>query len=174
MLGNAPREAGVLRAVATLAGWNGPGPVNGRARGVAVVKAFNSYVAQIAEVSVDANGAPRVPKVWCAVDCGIAVNPDVIRSQMEGGIGFGLGHALFGEITLEEGRVVQSNFDTYRSLRIHEMPEIEVTIVRSTEKPTGVGEPGVPPTAPAVANAVARLAGHERPRRLPLARRNVA
>ena len=120
------------------------------------------------------NGEPRVHKVWCAVDCGVAVNPDIIRAQMEGGIGFGLGHALYGEITLDQGRVVQSNFDTYRSLRIHEMPEIEVTIVRSTEKPTGVGEPGVPPIAPAVANAIARLPGQSRARRLPLVRRSVA
>jgi isoquinoline 1-oxidoreductase beta subunit len=174
MMGKAPREAGVLRAVAELAHWNGPGPVEGRARGVAVVKAFNTYVAQIAEVSLAQNGEPRVHKVWCAVDCGVAVNPDVIRAQMEGGIGYGLGHALYGEITLDQGHVVQSNFDTYRSLRINEMPEIEVKIVKSSEKPTGVGEPGVPPIAPAVANAIARLPGQSRPRRLPLVRRNVA
>jgi isoquinoline 1-oxidoreductase beta subunit len=173
-LGKAPREAGVLRAVAELARWNGPGPVGNRARGVAVVKAFNTYVAQIAEVSVGEDGEPRVHKVWCAVDCGVAVNPDVIRAQMEGGIGFGLGHALYGEITLDQGRVIQSNFDTYRSLRIQEMPEIEVTVVRSTEKPTGVGEPGVPPIAPAVANALARLPGQRRVRRLPLVRSDVA
>jgi isoquinoline 1-oxidoreductase beta subunit len=169
MMGKAPREAGVLRAAAQLARWSGPGPVNGRARGVAVVKSFNTYVAQIAEVSLE-KGMPRVHKVWCAVDCGVAVNPDVIRAQMEGGIGFGLGHALYAEITLEDGRPVQGNFDSYRSLRIHEMPEVEVTIVRSSEKPTGVGEPGVPPIAPAVANALARL-GVERPRRLPMIRR---
>jgi isoquinoline 1-oxidoreductase beta subunit len=174
MMGKAPREAAVLRAVAELAHWNGPGPVNGRARGVAVVKAFNTYVAQIAEVSIAENGEPRVHKVWCAVDCGVAVNPDVIRAQMEGGIGYGLGHALYGEITLDQGRVQQSNFDTYRSLRINEMPEIEVKIISSIEKPTGVGEPGLPPIAPAVANAIARLPGQTRPRRLPLVRRNVA
>jgi isoquinoline 1-oxidoreductase subunit beta len=139
-----------------------------------VVKSFNTYVAQIAEVSVGDSGEPRAHRIWCAVDCGVAVNPDVIRAQMEGGIGFALGHVLFGEITLDQGRVVQSNFDDYRSLRIHEMPEVEVTIVRSNEKPTGVGEPGVPPVAPAVANALARLPGRERPRRLPLVRRDVA
>jgi isoquinoline 1-oxidoreductase beta subunit len=170
MMGKAPREAGVLRAAAQLARWSGPAPVNGRARGVAVVKSFNTYVAQIAEVSLE-RGLPRVHKVWCAVDCGVAVNPDVIRAQMEGGIGFGLGHALYAEITLEDGRPVQGNFDSYRSLRIHEMPEVEVTIVRSSEKPTGVGEPGVPPIAPAVANALGRL-GVERPRRLPMVRRS--
>jgi isoquinoline 1-oxidoreductase beta subunit len=88
---------------------------------------------------------------------------------MEGGIGFGLGHVLFAEVALDEGRPVPANFDTYRSLRIHEMPQVEVTIVRSSEKPTGVGEPGVPPIGPAVANALARL-GHNRPRRLPVVR----
>jgi len=107
--------------------------------------------------------------VWCAVDCGVAVNPDVIRAQMQGGIGFGLGHVLFAEVTIEAGRPLQSNFDTYRSLRIDEVPEIEVVIVPSAEKPTGVGEPGVPPIGPAIANAMARL-GLERPRRLPMAR----
>ena len=116
------------------------------------------------------NGEPRVHKVWCAVDCGRVVNPDIVRAQMEGGIGFGLGHILYGEIRLEGGRRVQRNFDTYRSLRIHEMPAIEVKIVDSTEKPTGVGEPGVPPIGPAVANALARLAGGERPRQLPMVR----
>jgi isoquinoline 1-oxidoreductase beta subunit len=170
MMGKAPREAGALRAVAELARWSGPGPLNGRARGVAVVQSFGSSVAEIAEVSLE-GGLPRVHKVWCAVDCGVAVNPDVIRAQMEGGIGFGLGHALYAQITLEDGRPVQSNFDSYRSLRIHEMPEVEVTIVPSAEKPTGVGEPGVPPIAPAVANALARL-GVERPRRLPMSRRS--
>jgi isoquinoline 1-oxidoreductase beta subunit len=169
MMGRSPRAAGALRAVAALAGWSGPDPVDKRARGVAVVEAFGTCVAQIAEVSADNGGGPRVHKVWCAVDCGVAVNPDVIRAQMQGGIGFGLGHALFAEVTIEAGRVLQSNFDTYRSLRIDEMPEIEVVIVPSAEKPTGVGEPGVPPIGPAVANAMARL-GLERPRRLPMVR----
>jgi isoquinoline 1-oxidoreductase beta subunit len=169
LMGNAPRAAGVLRAVAELAAWTGPGPSNGRARGVAVVESFDTFVAQIAEVSAGANGEPRVHKVWCAVDCGVAVNPDVIRAQMEGGIGYGLGHVLFAEVALENGQVTPANFDTYRSLRIQEMPEVEVTVVRSSEKPTGVGEPGVPPIGPAVANAMARL-GLGRPRRLPIVR----
>lgn len=162
-----PRAVGVLKAVAELAKWNGTGPVDGRARGVAVVESFGSFVAQIAEVSLGSDGEPKVHKVWCAVDCGVAVNPDIIRAQMEGGIGFGLGHALYGEITLDQGRPVQSNFDTYRSLRIHEMPEVEVAIISSTEAPTGVGEPGVPPIGPAVANALAKL-GQSRPRQLPM------
>jgi isoquinoline 1-oxidoreductase beta subunit len=168
-LSKSPRAAGVLRAVAALARWSGPGPVDKRARGVAVVECFGTWVAQIAEVSPGNGGSPRVHKVWCAVDCGVAVNPDVIRAQMEGGIGFGLGHVLFAEVTVEAGRPLQGNFDTYRSLRIDEMPEIEVVIVPSTEKPTGVGEPGVPPIGPAVANAMAAL-GLERPRRLPMVR----
>ena len=167
MMGKHPRAAGVLRAVAQFARWSGPGPTGNRARGVAVVESFGSFIAQIAEVSAGDGDGPRVHKVWCAVDCGIAVNPDVIRAQMEGGIGFGLGHALFAEVRLDQGRPVPANFDTYRSLRINEMPEVEVTIVRSTEKPTGVGEPGVPPIAPAVANAMARL-GLGRPQRLPV------
>jgi isoquinoline 1-oxidoreductase beta subunit len=169
LMGKAPRAAGVLRAVAQLARWAGPGPFGDRARGVAVVESFDSFVAQIAEVSAGDGDGPKVHKVWCAVDCGVAVNPDVIRAQMEGGIGFGLGHALFAEVRLDEGRPAPGNFDTYRSLRIHEMPEIEVTIVRSNDKPTGVGEPGVPPIGPAVANALARL-GHNRPRQLPIVR----
>jgi isoquinoline 1-oxidoreductase subunit beta len=169
LMGNAPRAAGVLRAVAELARWSGPGLVSGRARGVAVVESFDSFIAQIAEVSAESGGEPKVHKVWCAVDCGVPVNPDIIRAQMEGGIGFGLGHALFAEVMLDAGRSVPGNFDTYRSLRIHEMPEVEVVVLPSTEKPTGVGEPGVPPIGPAVANAMARL-GLGRPRRLPIVR----
>ncbi len=165
LLKEQPRHAGVLRAVAELADWGGPVPA-GRARGVAVHKSFDTYVAQIAEVSQDAEGNPRVHKVWCAVDCGVAVNPNIITAQMEGGIGFGLGAVLFGEITMQDGRIVQSNFDDYRMLRINEMPEVAVRIVTSSEPPTGVGEPGVPPLAPAVANAWAKLTG-ARVRRLP-------
>ena len=160
-----PRHAGVLRKVAEMANWGGPVP-EGRARGVAVHKSFNTYVAEIAEVSIGADKLPRVHKVWCAVDCGVAVNPNIIRAQMEGGIGYGLGHALHAAVTLEKGRVVETNFDTYRSLRINEMPEVEVAIVKSAEAPTGVGEPGVPPVAPAVANAWAKLTG-TRVRQLP-------
>jgi isoquinoline 1-oxidoreductase subunit beta len=168
MMSKAPRHAGVLKAVAERAAWSGAKLENGRARGVAVVESFGTYVAQIVELSQGEDGL-RVHKVWCAVDCGVAINPDIIRAQMEGGIGFGLGHALYAEIPLDDGRPVSGNFDTYRSLRINEMPEIDVTIVASTEKPTGVGEPGVPPIGPAVANAMARL-GIGRPRQLPLVR----
>jgi isoquinoline 1-oxidoreductase beta subunit len=115
------------------------------------------------------NGKIKVERVVCAVDCGVAVNPDVIRAQMEGCIGFALSAIYYSEVELKAGRAVQRNFDTYRSMRIHEMPKVEVHIVPSTEKPTGVGEPGVPPLAPAVANAVARLTG-TRIRRPPFTR----
>ena len=163
------RSAGVLQAVAKLAGWKGAKVGDGRARGVAVHKSFETYVAQIAEVSRGRDGLPKVERVWCAVDCGVAVNPDNIKAQMEGGIGFGLGAILHDEITLNEGRVVQANFNDYRMLRINEMPRIDVTIVRSAEKPTGVGEPGVPPIGPAVANAWRALTGQS-VRHLPFAR----
>ncbi|WP_439515751.1 molybdopterin cofactor-binding domain-containing protein [Oceanibaculum nanhaiense] len=168
LMADKPRLAGALRAVAKLADWSGSRPAEGRARGVAAVESFGSYVAQIAEVSMGDSG-PKVHKVWCAIDCGVAVNPDVIRAQIEGGIGYGLGHVLYAEVTLDGGLPVQGNFDSYRSLRIDEMPEIEVVIVPSTEAPTGVGEPGVPPVGPAVANAMARL-GVGRPERLPMVR----
>jgi isoquinoline 1-oxidoreductase beta subunit len=169
MMSKSPRAAGVLKAVADLAKWDGPKPAAGRARGVAVVESFNSFVAQIAEVSIGDKGEPKVHKVWCAIDIGTAVNPDVVRAQVEGGIGFALGHALYAEVPIVAGAPAVSNFNDYRSLRINEMPEIELIIVTSPEKPSGIGEPGVPPLAPAVANAMARL-GIERPKRLPMVR----
>ena len=163
-----PRHLGVLELAASKAGWGTP-LAAGRARGIAVQESFNSYVAEVVEVSLRKDGLPKVERVVCAVDCGVAVNPDVVRAQMEGGIGFGLGAALWSEITLDKGRVVQSNFHDYRTLRIDEMPKVEVHILPSTEAPTGVGEPGVPPIAPAVANAFFQLTG-QRVRRLPFAR----
>ena len=129
------------------------------ARGIAVHESFRSFVAQVAEVTVKADGTYRVDRVVCAVDCGIAISPDVIAAQMEGGIGFGLGAAMFGAITLKDGAVEQSNFHDYRVLRLDEMPKVEVHIVKSAAKPTGVGEPGVPPVAPAVANALFAATG---------------
>jgi isoquinoline 1-oxidoreductase beta subunit len=123
----------------------------------------------VAEVTLRKDGMPRVERVVCAVDCGIAINPDVVRAQMEGGIGFGLGAALYGEISLDKGHVAQSNFHDYRVLKIDEMPKVEVHIVPSAEAPTGVGEPGVPCVAPAVANALFQLTG-KRIYRLPFAR----
>ena len=158
LLVNHPRHLAVLNLAAEKAGWGMPLP-KGVARGIAVHESFNSYVAQVAEVSVSDEGLPKVERVVVAVDCGQPINPSIIEVQMEGGVGFGLSGALFGAIDLEDGRVVQSNFNNYRQLRIHEMPKVEVYIVPSTEKPTGVGEPGVPPIAPAVANAWAKLTG---------------
>ena len=126
-------------------------------------------MAQVVEVSLGSDGMPIVERVVCAVDCGIPINPDNIAAQMEGGLGFGLGAALYSEIELDRGLVVQKNFDRYRALRLHEMPRVEVHIVESGEDPTGVGEPGVPPIAPAVANAYAQLTGKP-VRRLPFIR----
>jgi len=166
LMRNKPRHAGVLKAVAELADWKNAKLAPGHARGVAVVESFHTFVAQVVELSMGDEG-PRVHKVWCAVDCGVAVNPDIIRAQMEGGIGFALGHILYAEQTIDGGIPVAGNFDSYRSLRINEMPEIEVVIVKSNEKPSGVGEPGVPPLGPAVANAMAKL-GLTRPRQLPI------
>jgi isoquinoline 1-oxidoreductase beta subunit len=168
LMAGAPRAIGVLKAVAALAADDGK-PPKGRARGVAVVESFGTFVAQIAEVSVSDSGEPRVHRVWAGVDCGIAVNPDVVRAQLEGAIGFATGHALFAEVPVTQGAATVSNFADYRSLRIMEMPDVKVTIVPSTEPPTGIGEPGVPPCAPAIANALARL-GVARPLRLPMVR----
>jgi isoquinoline 1-oxidoreductase beta subunit len=168
LLQGRPRHLGVLELAARQAGWGQPLPP-GRARGVAVHECFGSVVAQVAEVTRDGDGLPRVERVVCAVDCGIAVNPDVVRAQMEGSIGFGLGSALWSEITVLGGRAQQSNFHDFRILRIDEMPRVEVHIMPSAASPTGVGEPGVPPIAPAVANAWLALSG--RPvHRLPFSR----
>ena len=153
------RMKGALTRVAEISNWGGS-IAEGHARGIACRRTFGTTVAQVVELSRGADGQPKVHKVWCAVDCGIAVNPSIVTAQMEGGIGFGLGHALFGEISMTEGgRVEQHNFDGYRSLRIHEMPDVEVSIIESGAAPTGVGEPGVPPIAPAVANAWRKLTG---------------
>jgi isoquinoline 1-oxidoreductase subunit beta len=171
LLAKQPRHLGVLKLAADKAGWNKPlaagKPGEKRGRGVAVHESFDTYVAQVAEVTVKKDGSFSVDRVVCAVDCGIAVNPDVVRAQMEGGIGYGLSAALHGAITLKDGAVEQSNFHDYPPLRINEMPRIEVYIVPSTEKPTGVGEPATPVIAPAVANALAAATG-KRLRRLPL------
>jgi isoquinoline 1-oxidoreductase beta subunit len=158
LLAKHPRHLGVLELVVEKSGWDTPLPA-GRARGIAVHESFNSFVAQVVEVSAGEDGLPKVERVVCAVDCGIAVNPDIIRAQMEGGIGYGLSAALYGAVDLEAGAIKQGNFDDYRVLRINEMPAVEVHIVPSDAKPTGVGEPGVPPIAPAVANAWAKLTG---------------
>ncbi len=166
------RYRGALTLAADKAGWGKTQLPAGHAYGVAVHKSFESYVAEIAEVSVE-NGKARVHRVVAAVDCGIAVNPDGVKQQVEGGIVFGLSAALHGAITLEKGRVMQSNFDKYPPLRMVEMPQVEVHIVESKEAPTGIGEPGTPPIAPAVANALFALTG-KRLRRLPLDQESLA
>lgn len=158
LLEHEPRMKAVLELAAEKAGWSNPLP-KGKGRGIAVAEAFKTFVAQVAEVSVDDHGRVTVDRVVCAVDCGTPINPDVITAQMEGGIGFGLGAALFGAITLKDGRVEQDNFNSYRVLRMNEMPKVEVHIVPSTAPPTGVGEPGVAPVGPAVANAIFAATG---------------
>ena len=165
LLAKQPRHLGVLELAAEKSGWGEP-PGRGRGRGIAVHKSFNSYVAQVAEVTVR-RGSIYVDRVVIAVDCGVAVNPDVIEAQMQGGMGFGLAAALASEVTFKDGRVQQSNFHDYLVLRIDQMPEVEVHIVPSAEPPTGVGEPATPVIAPAVANAVFAATG-QRLRSLPL------
>ncbi|MEQ5841428.1 xanthine dehydrogenase family protein molybdopterin-binding subunit [Paraburkholderia acidicola] len=160
LLAGEPRMRAVLELAAQKAGWDPAKPLpKGRGRGIAVAEAFKTFVAQVAEVSVDKDGNVKVERVVCAVDCGTPINPDIITAQMEGGIGFGLGAALHSAITLKDGRVEQNNFDTYQVLRMSEMPKVEVHIVQSGEAPTGVGEPGVAPVGPAVANAIFAATG---------------
>jgi isoquinoline 1-oxidoreductase beta subunit len=151
LLGTHPRHRAVLELAAEKAGWGTPKA--GLTRGIAVHESFNSYVAQVVEISGEPSSL-KIERVVCAVDCGIAVNPNIIAMQMESGIGFGLSAALTGAITLKEGIVEQSNFHDYPVLRMNQMPKIDVFIVPSKEKPTGVGEPGTPVIAPALANAV--------------------
>src|SRR5262249_17981194 len=155
----------VLDAVADRAGWGRQLP-DGTARGIAIHESFGSIVAEVAEVSVD-HGQIRVHRVVCAVDCGIAVNPAGVVAQIESGVIYGLSAALHGEITMKQGRVQQSNFHDYPVVRMHEAPRIEVAIVPSGGPIGGIGEPGTPPIAPAVANAVFALTG-QRLRTLPL------
>jgi len=157
LLADEPRHRGVLELAATKAGWGEPLP-EGRARGIAVAKSFGSYCAQVAEVEVE-DKAVQVKRVVCAIDCGQIVNPAIIEAQMESGIAYGLNATLYGEITISNGRVQQGNFDDYPLIGIAEMPKVEVHIVDSDASPGGVGEPGTPPIAPAVANAVFALTG---------------
>lgn len=151
------RLAGVLKLAAEKASWGTP-LAAGRGRGIAVHKSFNSYVAEVVEVSVT-DGAVKIEKVTCAVDCGIAVNPDVIRAQMESGIGYGLGAIMRNKISFAEGEVEQTNFPDYEPLRISDIGSIETHIVASSEAPTGVGEPGLPPAGAALANAIHAVTG---------------
>jgi isoquinoline 1-oxidoreductase beta subunit len=166
LLANQPRMKAVLELVAQKANWGSKLPP-GVGRGIATHFSFDSYVAQVVEASVEKGGSVRVHRVVCVLDCGLVINPDTVRAQIESGIIFGLTAALKTEITLKDGRVEQGNFDDYQMLRIFESPEIEVHIVPSGENPTGVGEPGVPPVAPALANAIFAATG-KRVRRLPI------
>lgn len=158
LLAQEPRYLGVLNLAADKAGW-GKSLAKNRGRGVAVHKAMGSWVAQVAEVTLGDDGSYKIDRVVCAIDCGLAVNPDVVAAQMEGSIGFALGQVLGEEITLKDGAVMQSNFTDYAVLRLADMPRVEVYIVPSAENPSGVGEPGVPPLAPAVANALTSATG---------------
>jgi isoquinoline 1-oxidoreductase beta subunit len=163
---DAKRHLGVLDRAAKEFGWDKALP-RGHGKGIAVHESFGSYVAQAAEVSVE-NGVVRVHRVVCAVDCGLFVNPMTIEAQVQGAVAFGLGAALHGKITFADGRVQQSNYHDYLSLRLSEMPKVDVHIVDSGEKPGGIGEPGTPPIAPAVANAIFAATG-QRLRTLPFA-----
>jgi len=169
LLAKSPRGRAVLELAAKQAGWGEKLPP-GRGRGIALMySGWDTYVAQVAEVSVSEAGEVRVHRVVCAVDCGTVVNPDIVKAQIEGGVVFGIGGALWGEVTLKNGRVEQSNFHNVRVLRINETPAIEVHLVRNSEAPGGIGEPGTAVTAPALANAVFAATG-KRIRTLPLER----
>jgi len=166
LLAKAPRAKAVLDLVAAKSGWGGKLPA-GQGRGVSLLFGFGSYIAEVAEVAVDKDGQVQVKRVTCAIDCGQVVNPDTIKAQMEGGIIFGLSAALYGEITLKDGRVEQSNFDSYQVVRINEAPQVDVHIVDSREAPGGIGEPGTAAIAPAVVNAIFAATG-KRLRKLPI------
>jgi isoquinoline 1-oxidoreductase beta subunit len=166
LLGKSPRALAVLNLAAEKAGWGQALP-KGSGRGVSVQNVFGSFMAQVAEVDVAKDGSLKVKRITCAVDCGVAINPDTIEAQVQSAIIYGLSAALYGEITLKDGRVEQGNFDTYRALRITEIPVIEVHIVQSSEAPGGMGEPGTCALAPAVTNAIFAATG-VRLRKLPV------
>jgi len=166
LLDKNPRARAVLSMAAEQAGWGKPLP-QGQGRGIALCTGFGSYIAQVIQVAVDRDGAVNPTRVWCAVDCGITINPDTARAQMESGIVFGLSGALYGEITIKDGRVEQTNFGDYRVLRINEVPKIDVQLVKNTEAPGGLGEPGTSCVMPALANAIYAATG-KRIRRLPV------
>ncbi len=165
LLAGSPRAKAVLRLAAEKAGWGRPLP-KGRGRGVATQFVFGTYLAEVAEVEVSKDGEIRVQRVVCAVDCGLVVNPDTVQAQVQSAVVFGISAALFGKITLKDGRVEQTNFDTYRALRMSETPPIEMHIVRNTEAPGGMGEPGTSAIVPAVMNAIFAATGR-RLRKLP-------
>jgi isoquinoline 1-oxidoreductase beta subunit len=158
LLDKSPRAKAVLQLAAEKAGWGQPLP-KGSGRGVSMQFVFGTYMAQVAEVEVSKDGEVRVRRVVCAVDCGSVVNPNTVQAQVQSAVIFGISAALFGQITLKDGRVEQTNFDTYRVLRINEAPPIDVHIVRNTEAPGGLGEPGTSAIVPAVMNAIFAATG---------------
>jgi isoquinoline 1-oxidoreductase beta subunit len=166
MLAKQPRLRAVLEMAAAKAGWGKPA-AKGIFRGIAVAESFGSYVAEVAEVSIGKDGTPKVHRVVAAVDCGMTVNPLTIEHQIESAICYGLSAALYGKITHKDGRVEQSNFHDYPVVRMSEMPKVEVHILPSTEAPGGIGEPGTPPLAPALTNAIFAATG-VRVRKLPI------
>jgi isoquinoline 1-oxidoreductase beta subunit len=166
LLEKSPRAKRVLELAAEKSGWGQKLPP-GQGRGISVQRVFGTYLSEVAEVEVTKDGSVRVKRVVCAVDCGQVVNPDTVTAQLESGVIFGITAALYGEITLQNGRVEQSNFDNYRMLRIDEAPEVEAHIVESAEAPGGIGEPGTSAIAPALANAVFAATG-KRQRKLPI------
>ena len=167
LLAGAPRARRVIETAAKAAGWPGAPAVKGRGRGVAMMEAFGTFIALVVEVTVNGEGEVRVEHVTCAVDCGMVVNPDTVTAQIEGGVMFGITAALYGEITIKDGRVEQSNFHDYRMLRIDQAPPVKVMIVRSGEAPGGIGEPGTAALPPALANAIYAATG-KRLRKLPV------
>ena len=166
MLEGKPRYANVLKLAAEKAGWGKP-VAAGRARGIALMEGYDSYMAQVAEVSLNKDGSVKVHKVTVAADVGHMVNPDTVEAQLQSSIIFGMGAVLKHEITMKNGRVQETNYNTYEPVRMYEAPQIDIVLVKSTEKPGGIGEPGTAVAAPAIANAVAALTG-KRVRRLPL------
>jgi isoquinoline 1-oxidoreductase beta subunit len=166
LLDHNPRAKAVLDLAAEKASWSSPLP-KGRGRGIALQYVFGSYLAQVAEVEVAKDGSVRVRRVVCAMDCGTVINPDTVQAQIQSGVMFGVTAALYGEITLKNGRVEQANFDTYQMLRINEAPAIEVHIVKSTEPPGGMGEAGTSGIVPAIGNAVFAATG-KRLRKMPI------
>jgi len=166
MLAGKPRYAHVLKLAAEKAGWGKP-VAAGRARGIALMEGYDSYLAQVAEVSLNKDGSVRVHKVTVAADVGHMVNPDTVEAQLQSSIVFGVGAVLKHQITLKNGRVQETNYNTYEPVRMHESPQIDIVLVKSSEKPGGIGEPGTAVAAPAIANAVAALTG-KRVRRLPI------
>ena len=166
LLDKNPRARAVLQIAAEKSGWGNP-LTAGQGRGIAVCNGFGSFIAQVVQVAVDPSGEVKPTHVWCVVDCGITVNPDTVRAQMEGGIVFGLSAALHGEITIKDGRVEQTNFGDYRVMRINEAPLIDVHLVKSVEAPGGIGEPGTSCVMPALTNAIFAASG-KRIRRLPV------